>query len=301
MDRFDEFVVFVTILDAGSLAAAAKRLRRSPPAVTRSLSSLEQRVGVRLVERTTRRLSPTNAGQRLAVQARRLLSDYADAVGKTDIRRDAPLRGALRVTAPTLFGRWHVAPLVESFLDAHDGIQMDLVLTNNDLDLVQERIDVAVRIGALTDSTLVSRQVGHVRSMVVASPEYLAHRGRPRNPRDLMKHEVVFTSRRPLPIEWRFRISGRTRAVRVTPRLMVTDVEVMLKAVKAGRGIGRALSYQVADDLSSGTLVRLLSEFEPPPRPVQLVFPSARLMLPRVRAFLDHAARTLEALRVLHE
>jgi DNA-binding transcriptional LysR family regulator len=207
----------------------------------------------------------------------------------------------LRITAPTLFGRWHLAPLVESFLDAHAGIQIELVLTNNDLDLIQERIDVAVRIGALADSSLVTRQVGQVRGVVFASPEYLARRGRPRTPRDLVKHDIVFNSRRPLPIEWRFRISGRTRAVRVAPRLMVTDVEVMLRAVKAGRGIGRAFSYQVADDLSSGTLVRLLSEFELPLRPVQLVFPSARHILPRVRAFLDHAARGLEALHVIHE
>jgi DNA-binding transcriptional LysR family regulator len=301
MDRFDELIVFIAILDAGSLAAAARRLRRSPPAVTRSLAALEQRVGTRLIERTTRRLSPTEAGQRLAAQARRLLSDYGDAVGKTDRQRDAPLSGLLRITAPTLFGRWHLASLVESFLDAHPRVQIELVLTNGDLDLIQERLDIAVRIGALADSGLVARQVGHVRGVVFGTPEYLTRRGRPRTPRDLLKHDIVFISRRPSPIEWRFRVSGQNRAVRLAPRLMVTDVEVMLNAVKAGRGIGRTLSYQVADDFSSGALERLLPEFELPSRPVQLVIPSARHMLPTVRAFLDHASKELDVLRVIHE
>ena len=301
MDRLDELVVFTAILDAGSLAAAARRLRRSPPAVTRSLATLEQRVGMRLVERTTRRLSPTEAGQRLATQARQLLADYGDVVGKTNQQCDAPLRGLLRVTAPTLFGRWHVAPLVGSFLDAHPGIQIDLELTNRDLDLVAEGLDVAVRIGPLADSGLVVRRVGRVRAVAFASPDYLARRGRPRTPRDLMKHDIVFNSRRPSAIAWRFPLSGRDRVVRLTPRLMVNDVETLLNAVRAGRGIGRTLSYQVADDFSSGTLVRLLPKFEPAPRPVQLVVLSARHMLPSVRAFLDHAARGLDALRVIHE
>jgi len=256
---------------------------------------------MRLVERTTRRLSPTEAGRRLATQARQLLTDYGDAVGKNGQQRDAPLQGLLRITAPSLFGRWHVAPLVGSFLDAHPGIQVELVLTNYDLDLVTEGLDVAVRIGALADSGLVARSVGRVRAVVFASPHYLARRGRPRTPRDLTNHDIVFISRRPSSIEWRFRVSGRNQAVRLKPRLMVTDVEAALAAVKSGRGIGRTLSYQVADDFSSGALVRLLPEFEPPPRPVQLVVPSARHMLPSVRSFLDHAARGLDALPVIHE
>jgi DNA-binding transcriptional LysR family regulator len=142
--------------------------------------------------------------------------------------------------------------------------------------------------------------VGHVRGVVFGSPHYLAQRGHPRTPRDLAKHDIVFISRRLSPIGWRFRVSGRDRAVRLAPRFLVTDVESMLHAVRAGRGIGRTLSYQVADDFSSGTLVRLLTEFERPPRPVHVVVPSARHMLPTVRAFLDHAAQGLHALRAIH-
>jgi DNA-binding transcriptional LysR family regulator len=301
MDRLDELAVFAAILDAGSLAAAAGRLRRSSPAVTRALAALEERVGARLIERTTRQLAPTEAGRRLAGRARQLLADYGEAIGEANESRDAPLRGLLRVTAPLVFGRRHVTPLVASFLDAHPGIRIELVLSDRNLDLVDEGLDVAVRIGPLADSRLVARRVGQVRRVLCASADYLARRGLPRTPSDLAKHDIIFNSGRPSPLEWRFRVSGRDRAVRLTPRLMVTEVEAMLLAVRAGRGIGRAFSYQVADDFASGTLTRLLSEFEPPALPVQLIVPTARHMPPSVRGFLDHAARNLGALRVISE
>lgn len=300
MDRFDELAVFAAILDAGSLAAAARRLRRSAPAVTRALSALEERVGARLIERTTRRLTPTEAGRRLAARARAILADYGEAVGEASRSPDAPLRGLLRVTAPLAFGRRHVTPLVTGFLDLHPGLRIELVLNDRNLDLVEEGLDVAVRIGALADSSLVARRVGEVRQVLFASPKYLARRGRPRAPKDLSAHDIVFNSSRPAPPEWRFRVGGRDRAVRLSPRLMVTEVEAMLLAVRAGRGIGRALSYQVADDFAAGTLTRLLQKFEPPALPVQLVVPTARHMPPAVRAFLDHAARSLAKLRVIN-
>jgi DNA-binding transcriptional LysR family regulator len=301
MDRFDELVVFTAILDSGSLTAAARRLRRSSPAVTRTLAALEQRAGTRLIERTTRRLSPTEAGQRLARQARQLLADYGDALQNLKQKRDAPLQGLLRVTAPSLFGRWHIIPLIASFQDAHPGMRVEVVLTNRDLDLVAEGLDVAVRIGPLTRSGLIAQRVGKVRRVVFASPHYIERRGRPRTLTDLRRHDIVFNSHRPIAAEWRFRVSGRDRAVRFVPKLMVSEIEGVLFAVRAGRGIGRALSYQVADDLASGTLVRLLREFEPPARPVHLVVPSARHMPPTVRAFLDHAARGLDTLSVIHD
>jgi len=301
MDRLDELQVFTTILEAGSLAAAARRLHRSSPAVTRVLAALEQRAGVRLVERTTRRLAPTEAGRRLAERARQVLSDYGDAIGHVGQRRDAPLSGFLRVTAPCMFGRWHVIPVVTSFLEEHPGLRIELILNNHNVDLVGEAIDVAVRIGPLTHSGLVVRRVGQVRRVVFASPSYLKQRGTPRVPKDLSKHDIVFCSQLPRAVEWRFRVSGRERPVRLTPRLMVSDPEGALHAVKAGHGIGRSLSYQVADDLASGTLVRLLRTFEPQPRPVHLVIPSARHMAASVRALLDHAAKQLRSLPVIRE
>lgn len=301
MDRIDELIVFTTILDAGSLAAAGRRLRRSSPAVTRSLAGLEQRVGVRLIQRTTRRLTATDAGRRLGSRARQLVADYAEAIGKGNENQHVPLRGLLRVTAPSLFGRWHVAPIVASFLDAHPGIRIELVLTNRNLDLVEEGLDVAVRIGPLADSSLVKLRVGQVRRVLLASPDYLARRGRPRNLKDLSRHDIIFNSDRPVPPMWRFRVSGRDRTVRFTPRFMVTDVETVLLAARGGRGIGRALSYQVADDFASGALVRLLRDFEPPALPVQLVVPSTRNMPASVRAFLDHAGQALSVVRRIHE
>ena len=301
MDRFEELVVFTAILDSGSLAGAARRLRRSSPAVTRSLAALERRVGLRLIQRTTRRLTPTEAGQRLASSARRLLANYDEVVGTIKENRDAPLQGLLRLTAPSLFGRRHVMPLIASFLDTHRGIRIELVLTNTYLHLIEEGFDVAVRLGPLSDSGLVARRVGQAREVLLASPNYLAQRGRLRTPRDLAKHDVVFNSIRPTPLAWRFRVSGRDRTVSLTPKIIVSDTEAMLLAVRAGLGIGRALSYQAADDLSSGSLVRLLREFELPARPIYLVVPAARDMPLRVRAFLDHAVRTLGAVRVLHD
>ena len=208
MDRLDELAVFAAILEVGSLAEAARKLRRSPPAVSRALAALEDRIGARLIRRTTRRLMPTETGQRFAPRARQLLEDYEQALGAVRETRDAPLRGLLRVTAPTLFGRWHIAPLVSSFLDAHPGVRVELILNNRNLDLVEEGIDIALRIGPLAQSGLIARRVGHVRSVVCASPGYLARRGRPRVPKDLTKHDIVFVNQPRYSAEWRFRVSA---------------------------------------------------------------------------------------------
>jgi len=293
MDRLDELAVFIAVLDTGSLAAAARKLRRSPPAVTRALSTLEARVGARLIERTTRRLAPTEAGRRLAEHARTVLSGYEDALGNLS---GAPPSGLLRVTAPLVFGRRHVMPLVTAFLDAHPAVRIELVLSDRSLDLIEEGMDVAVRIGHLPNSGLVVRHVGEVRRVLVASPDYLARRVPPRDPADLIDHHVIFTPGRSTLLEWRFLRAGREQAVRLRPRLVVNEIESMLSAVRAGYGIGRALSYQVADDLKAGRLVRLLPAFDPPALPIHLVVPSAQHMAPKVRAFLDHAAGSLQML-----
>ena len=296
MDRLDELAIFVAILDGGSLAAAGRKLRRSPPAITRALSALEERVGARLLERTTRRSRPTEAGRRLADQARQVLAGYGDAVREAAA---APVRGVLRVTAPLVFGRRHMTPVVASFLDAHPDLRVELVLNDRNLNLIEDGLDVALRIGQLADASLIVRRVGEVRRVLIASPSYLAGRGPLRTPRDLAHHDVAFTATRPGPLAWRFAGSPRDRVVRLVPRLIVNEVDAMLLAVRAGHGIGRALSYQVADDLASGALVRLLADREPAPLPVQLVVPSARHLSAKARGFLDHAARALATLGVI--
>ena len=300
MDRLDELAIFVTIVETGSLAAAGRRLRRSPPAVTRSLASLEERLGTRLIERTTRRLSPTEAGRELAQRARELLAQFEDAM-RAGAERGVSLRGTLLVSAPNVFGRMHVMPLVSSFLDAHPALRVELILSDRYLDLVEEGLDVAVRIGHLSNSGLIARRVGHVRQVVVAAPSYLAERDTPDDPAELPAHSIIFTSGRATPMEWRFRDGARERVVRLTPRLIVNQVDAALSAARDGRGIASALSYQVAADLVAGRLVRLLASFERPPMPVQLVVASTRHMPARVRAFLDYAAAGLTKLDVLRE
>jgi DNA-binding transcriptional LysR family regulator len=296
VDRLDELAVLVAVVEQGSLVGAARRLRRSPPAVTRALSALERRVGARLIERTTRRLSPTEAGRALAEDSRALLSAYDEAVAEIS---PAPVRGLLRVTAPVQFGKRHVAPLVTAFLQRFPQTQVELVLNDRYLDLIDEALDVAIRIGALSDSSLLVRRVGEVRRMVVASPHYLALRGTPAKPAELAAHDTIFsTSTTSELMEWRFGSHGRT-AVRLAPRLLVNDVDARLAAARAGQGIVRVLSYQVSEDLAAGKLVRLLRAYEPPPLPVQLVAASRVHMLPKIRAFLDLAAEQLATLRVL--
>lgn len=298
MDRLDELEIFLAILDTGSLIGASRKLRRSAPAVTRLLSSLEQRIGVRLVERTTRHLAATEAGMRLAAQARQVLAEYEDAVRED---ANAPLRGTLRLTAPIVFGRRHVAPVVNTYLDLYPEMRVDMMTNDRNLDLIEEGIDVAVRIGAMADTNLVARRVGAVRRMLVASPDYLARRGKPKTPDDLSTHDVIYTSGRLAAMEWRFRHAGRERALQLSPRLIVNEIDAALLAVKAGRGLARVLSYQVADDLAAGNLVRVLSSYEPEILPVQLVVASTRHMASKVRAFLDLAAEQLCELKVIQQ
>jgi len=209
-DRLDELTALVAILEAGSLAAAGRKLRRSPPAMTRLLASLEERLGARLIERTSRRLTATEAGRRLGEQARQVLAGYGDAMRETAA---GEVRGELRVTAPLVFGRRHVTPIVASFLEAYPDTRVELVLNDRSLNFIEEGLDLAVRIGRLADSSLVARRVGEVRRLLVASPAYLARRGAPRKPADLAAHDVIFTSGPPGPLEWRFHRSGREVAV----------------------------------------------------------------------------------------
>ncbi|MBX3498533.1 MAG: LysR family transcriptional regulator [Alphaproteobacteria bacterium] len=297
MDRLEELAVLAAVLEAGTLAAASRRLRRSPPMVSRALAALERRVGARLIERTTRRLSPTAAGRALAEQARHVLAQYEAAIGQVR-NRETTLGGTLRIAAPRLFGRRHVTPLVSTFLSTHPEVRVELELNDRNVDLLEDGIDIALRIGRLEDSSLVRRQVGVVRRLTLASPGYLERRGPPRRPRDLAAHDVVLVPGRDGLMEWRFHAGGTKRAapVRLQPRLVVNENDAMLNAVRAGHGIGRALSYQVADDIAAGRLVRILADHEPPPLPVQLVIPSAQHVPPRVRAFLDHAVRPLTAI-----
>lgn len=296
MDRLDELAIFVRIVEDGSLSRAAHRLRRSPPAVSRALAGLEARLGQRLIERTTRRLAATDTGRALYDRARALLADYERATGPAD---GGPVAGLLRLTAPVQFGRLHIAPLVGRFLDAHPGVEVELLLHDRNIDLIDEAIDVALRIGPLADSPLSARRVGEVGRLWVASPAYLARLGAPTIPADLVGRHEALLGTAPANRDWRFAGGRRGAAPRLSGRLRVDDVETRLQAARDGRGIGQFLSYQVADDLVAGRLVRLLQEFEEPPLPVHLLTRGRGHRAARVEAFLDFAAAHLRALAVM--
>lgn len=295
MDRLDELAIFVRIVEEGSLVRAARRLRRSAPTVTRALSALERRMGARLIERTTRRLAPTEAGRMLVEKARAVVAEYERA---TAGEPDAPVRGVLKITAPVQFGRRHVAPIVLRFLDRFPETEVELRLADRNLDLIDEGIDVAVRIGDLADSSLVARPVGHVRRLWVASPRYLKERGTPTAPGGLAGHDILLGTS-PSTQQWVF-AGRRPKSLRLQGRLRVDDVETRLRATKAGRGIAQFLSYQVADELAAGTLVRLLQPFEAPPLPVQIVTLGREHRAAKVEAFIAFATKQLAALTAIH-
>jgi DNA-binding transcriptional LysR family regulator len=300
MDRLDELALLLAILDRGSLSAAARKTRRSPAAVTRILNDLEGRLNVRLFERTTRRITPTEAGVMFAEHARRLLDGYDNALHDVTGTATTP-SGVLRVTAPLLFGRRHLAPIVWRFLDRHPKISAELLLTNEIVDLVARTVDVGLRIGRLVDSGLVARCVGHVRRVVLASPDYLAKQGEPASPNELNRHQLVVQSAGEGLTGWHFVLANDMgTTVRPRGRLVVNQAETAIEAACAGRGLIRCLSYQVADEVARGELVRVLRPFEPPALPVNLVFTGRRLMAQRVRTFVDFAVAELQAHPALH-
>lgn len=296
MDRLDELTIFLEVLSQGSLSGAARKLRRSAPAVTRAIASLEQRFGTRLVERTTRRLAPTEAGSRLAEHAAVILGNYHDAMQDT---AEIQLKGRLRITAPVLFGRRHIAPLVMDFQTLHPEIQIELILNDRNLELIEQGVDVAIRIGNLQDSSKVARRLGQVNVVLVASPDYLAGRAPITHPADLAQQQTILSTNDTFN-EWRFGPQEEGSRVRLSPHLIFNDVDTRRLAVLAGKGVARFLSYQVADELADGSLIRLLPDFEPLPLPVQLVVQNIRRMPLKVKAFWDFALERLTLLPVIH-
>jgi DNA-binding transcriptional LysR family regulator len=285
-DQIQAMQVFVRAVDAGSLSAAARALGRSLAAVSRSVSQLEGRLGVRLLHRSTRRLTPTEAGAAFYDSARRILAELDEAELALGGGTAAP-RGTLSVTAPLLFGRLHVAPVVAEWLATHSQVAAQLMLTDRNVNLAEEGVDVAVRIGRLEDSSLVARKLGEVSRIVCAAPSYLRRRGTPQSPDDLHSHECLRFSGFTPGRDWSFRRDGREIRVPIAGRFTCNVVEPTLDAARDGHGVIMVLGYQAAADVAAGRLVRVLRDFEPPPLPVNAVFLSPRLMAPRVRTFLD--------------
>jgi DNA-binding transcriptional LysR family regulator len=287
--------VFAAVAELEGFAPAARRLRMSPPAVTRAVALLEERIGARLFHRTTRVVRLTHAGARFLADTKRILSEL-DEAETSAAGLHAELRGELAVTASTMFGRMFVAPIVLDFLAEHENVTARTLLVDRVVDLMDEGFDVAVRIAHLSDSSLSAVRVGAVRSVVCASPDYLARHGTPRTPSELSRFRAIafsFTSDR---ADWSF---GDER-VRPAAQLVVNSADVAIAAAVAGHGITRALSYQVAAEVKAGRLKVLLRDYEAAEIPVHVVHTEGRHASGRVRAFVDFAVARLRSDRALH-
>ncbi len=291
MDQLDAMRVFLALADAGSFSAAAHALGIPVPSVSRKLQALEAHLGAKLVSRTTRTMALTEAGRRYVEASRRIVADV-DASDQALTWDDAEMRGALVVTAPIAFGRRHVLPVVAEFLHAHRGMHLRLSLSDRLIGMIDEGVDVAIRIAALPDSSLIARRVGSVRKITCASPEYMASRGVPERPEDLADHDCILAGRVP-PARWSFPARGGRRSVPVRSHLAVTTAEAAVDAAIEGLGIARVLSYQAADAIEAGRLEIVLERHEPPAVPVSVVHGEGRTPRPAVRAFVSLAAERL--------
>ncbi len=291
MDRIEAMGLFVAIADAGSLAAAGRRLRLPLQTVSRKLRALEEHLGVRLLTRTTRRLALTEEGRDYLDACRRVLADIEDAERRVAGRHAEP-KGQLAITAPVVFGRLHVLPVLTEFLDAYPQVEARLMLLDRVIDLVEEGIDAAVRIGPLPDSSLIVTRLGGLRRVVCASPAYLKKHGTPETLADLARHDCITFAGISSPVNWKFDGIG-TASIR--SRLVVTTAEAAVDAAIAGIGVTRLLTYQVAEALDAGKLRLILTGFETPAVPVNLVSVEGRQAPARVRAFLDFAVPRLRA------
>jgi len=299
LDRFNELKVFISVAETGGFAKAAARLRSSPPAVTRTIAALEQRVGVQLFNRTTRLVSMTEAGRRFLEHARRILTDL-DAAESELAGESSMASGHLTITSPVTMGRMVLPSIVTEFLHAHPLVTAKILLFDRITNLIEEGIDVGLRVGQLPDSTIIARQVGEVRRILVASPDYLSKHGTPKDPSDLKIHSMIaFTGLLPNR-EWIFGEGKATKRMTLKPRFEINDAAAAISAAEGGGGITIALSYMVANHIRERQLVQVLEPFAPPAVPVQLVYPESRLVAPKVRAFVDFAAPKLRtALRGL--
>lgn len=290
MDKLKAMQAFTKIAEHGSLTAAARALGSSLPAVVRSLAALEAQLGVRLLNRTTRRVALTEDGRQYLERCRQVLAavDEAERAVRGDARAPS---GQLNVTAPVLFGQLHVAPAIHAFVRRYPQVQVHALLLDRVVDLLDENIDVGIRIGRLKDSSLVAQPLGSVRRVVVASPAFLRRAGTPKHPRELLDANCVrFTG----PLSWTFHADGVPFKVPVRGNLRCNHVAPLVEACVASVGFGVFMSYQVAAQLERNALRIVLEAFEPPPQPIHVVYPQARLLPARARLFIDWIRRVLK-------
>jgi DNA-binding transcriptional LysR family regulator len=286
MDMLRAMNTFVGIAEQGSLTAAARALETSPASVVRTLAALERNLGTVLVQRTTRRIRITDEGLRYLDQCRTILGLVAQSREDFD-SGSTELRGKLTVTASTLFGRRYIVPIANAFLARHPGMNIDLLFLERIVNLVEEGVDIAIRIGTLADSNLTAVRVGQVRRVVCASPAYLKKHGRPKSPQEACALPCVrHTGLDPRP-EWSFRVGNRQSLLPIAPVLATNQIDAALEACEYGLGLGRFLSYQAAPARRRGRLVYVLEDYEIPPVPIHVVFLPTKPLAARVRVFVD--------------
>jgi DNA-binding transcriptional LysR family regulator len=290
MDRLEAMSAFVTVVDQNGFAPAARRLGISASAVTRLVASLEEHLGITLLRRTTRSMTLTDAGARYLERARSILAEVQEAESSAQAERHVP-SGRLLVTAPATFGRIHVGQLMAAYLKRHTEVSGELMLSDRIVNLVEEGIDLAVRIGDLDDSSLIARRAGATRRVLVGSPAYLARRGVPRHPDELRGHDTI-TFGGGDSVAWRFIVGGDERRVMVASRYTTNSADSAVWYAAEGGGLAMVLAYQAADALKENRLRIVLGEFERPALPIQFVYPASRLLSAKVRTFVDLALAT---------
>jgi len=277
---------FVAVADLQGFAPAARKLGLSPSGVTRSIAALEDRLGARLLQRTTRSVTLTDVGARYLERARRILTDVEEAESSAEGERTRP-GGRLVVSAPVGFGRLHVSPVISAYLKRYPEVSADLRLSDLMISLVEEGVDLAVRIGHLADSTLVARHVGEMRRIVVASKDYLQRRGEPKTPAEISSHDTIHFSAMTAGPDWRFVERGQETRIAVTPRLSTNSADAAIQYAEQGGGLTRVMAYQAAASLEAKRLRIVLEKFEQPPLPIHIVYPTSRLLSAKVRTFID--------------
>lgn len=293
MDRLAAMKAFVAVVDARGFAPAGQRLGISSSVVTRLVARLERHLGIRLLQRTTRSVTLTDAGARYLERARRILAEVEEAELSAQAERTQPT-GRLVVAAPVLFGRMHVAPLMSRYLDAFPETSGRFLLSDRVENLIEDGIDLAVRIGHLEDSSLIARRVGQTRRVLVASPAYLEEVGEPNAPRDLASHRTIQFLPLAPPAGWTFADDGREIRTTPTSHFVTNSVDAALWRAEQGGGLTLALSYQVADAVQAARLRIVLARFEPQPLPIHIVYPTARMLSAKVRAFIELALATCD-------
>lgn len=292
MDRFESMAAFVAVVETGSFSAAARKLTTPLATISRRVADLEQQLRIQLLTRTTRKVALTDAGTLYFQTCRRVLKEIDDADRLASGEYSAPM-GKLVVSAPVVFGKLHLLPIVFEFLQAYPEVDVDLKLIDVPVDLIELHIDVALRIGVLEDSSLMALRVGEIRHVICASPAYLARKGVPLKPHDLAAHDCVTLTPLHSPDTWAFTQGSSVERTTVHSRFAVSNAEAAVEAAAAGFGITRVLCYQAALAIADRKLTLLLRDYEPPILPVQLVYSTSRQMPKKLRAFLDFVSPRL--------